>query len=94
MENIAPIILACVALLTALGAAVAWLWNKLEHRFTEIELALAECKKRELDAVDRRQLSRAAMELLWQELKRTAPKSPVLARAKKLMDEMKVESTD
>jgi hypothetical protein len=89
MEHVAPIILALVAVMGAAGAVGKFIWVKVEKRLTLIESALDECEKRELDAAARRQLSRAAMELLWQELKRIAPKSPVLARAKKLMDEMK-----
>ena len=94
MEHVAPIILALVAVMGAVGAVGKFIWDKVEKRLTDIENALDECERRELDAAARRQLSRAAMELLWQELKRIAPKSPVLARAKKLMDDLKGEAPE
>lgn len=88
MSEFAELIVAIVGT-SGLGAAAKWVWVKLEKRFTDIEADLKECKERELHAAERRETWRATMELLWAELKRTSPKSPILARAKKLMDELK-----
>jgi len=85
----AEIITAFVALLGALGAAGRFIWNKLEKRFTEIEEKLDECHKREQVSNHRRGILNLAVELLWQEVERLAPKSRALGRVRKHLDELK-----
>lgn len=85
----AELITALVGVLGALGAAARFVWNKLERRFTEIEAKLEECHKREQDSQHRRGILNLAIELLWQEVERLAPKSRALGRVRKHLDELK-----
>lgn len=89
MEHIAPIILAIVAAMTALGAVAKFVWDKIENRFVDIETKLEACEKREGSSKDRRAVHLIVIELLWAELKQIAPESLALKRGKKLLDELK-----
>ncbi|MXO73590.1 hypothetical protein [Alteraurantiacibacter buctensis] len=83
MSDLAAIITAATGLLVALGGAIAWLWNKLENRFTAIEQRAEGCEERSA-------VQTTVIELLWQELERVTPDgSKVLARALKLLNDLK-----
>ena len=41
------LILAASGALATLGGGIAFVWNKIEKRFTDIETKLAECQARE-----------------------------------------------
>lgn len=83
MSELAAMITAATGLLVALGGAIAWLWNKLENRFTAIE-------ERGQDCEERSSVQLRVIELLWQEVKRLADgPSAVLERAEHLMDNLK-----
>lgn len=95
------IITASVTVLTTLGGGIAFVWNKIEKRFSEIETKLEECqareresKQRELESQKRRSVQLTAIELLWQEVQRIAPDSMVLVRAKKLLDDLKIRNDE
>lgn len=79
---------ALAVVLTPLGAGVAFVWNKVEKRFAAIETKLEACEGREETGHRRRGVLVAVTELLWQEVKRLAPRSPTLTRARKLLDEV------
>lgn len=83
-----------VAALTPLGAAGAFIWNKLEKRFERLETKLEECETRETDSLERRAVTLTAVELLWQEVARNVPDSMALVRAKKLLDGLKDENDE
>lgn len=83
MSDLAAIITATTGLLVALGAALKFLWNKLEARFTAIEQRGQECEERS-------SVQTIVIELLWREVERLLPDgSPVLARAQKLLSDLK-----
>lgn len=84
-------ITAVVTLLGALGTAIAWIWDKIDKRITSLETKVADCEAREDAGMERRAVQLTVIELLWQEVERIAPASPVLARAKKLLDDLKVQ---
>jgi hypothetical protein len=88
-EALAALLTAGVGVLTAAGAAARFLWDKIERRFERIEADLAECRKREIDSQERRGVQLTVIELLWREVERALPDSPVLARAKHLLDDLK-----
>lgn len=92
--SVAEIITAAVAACGTVGGAVAFVWNKIENRFTEIEGKLEECQTRERDSLDRRSVQLTVIELLWQEVKRLAPDAVVLIRAKRLLDDLKVQNDE
>lgn len=92
--SVAEIITASVAALAPVGGGVAFVWNKVEKRFTHIEELLDECKAREAADRDRRAVQLTVIELLWQELKRVAPDAAVLGRAKKLLDDLKLRNIE
>lgn len=86
MSAASDIITAVVAAFLPVGGGIAFVWNKLERRFTEIEARLEECHVRETESQQRRAVQLTVIELLWQELQRHTPDNPVLRRAKKLLD--------
>ena len=77
-----------VSLPTA-GAGIAWIWNRIDKRFRAIDLELEKCRDREVESIERRGIQLAVIELLWAELVRIAPQTPVLTRGKKLLDQLK-----
>lgn len=85
------IITAGVAALGTLGGGIAWIWDKIDKRITSLETKVADCEAREDAGFERRSVQLTVIELLWQEVERIAPASPVLARAKKLLDDLKVQ---
>lgn len=90
MSDAAEFITAGGGLLTAIGAAAAFIWNKIEKRFAEIDGELEKCHEREVSGQERRAIQRTVIELIWQEVERLAPDgNKVLARAKRLLDELK-----
>lgn len=89
MSSISEAILAGVAVLGALGTSGAFVWDKIEKRFKEIEAKLEKCERRERESQERRAVQLTVIELLWQEVKRLAPKADVLDRAHKLLDDLK-----
>lgn len=92
MSEVASIITALVGAAVPIGGAGAFVWNKIERRFTEIEAELEKCRSRELSAQKRSGLHITVIELLWQEIKRLHPadsEPATLGRAKKLLDDAK-----
>ena len=61
------------------GGAIAWIWNKIEKRISALEDEVKGCR------ADRTALL-AAGEMLYVELKRVAPRSHALTRARRLLD--------
>lgn len=78
-----------VGTLTTIGGAIAFVWNKIERRFEKIECDLGKCEERERQSMSREAVKLTVVELLWQEVMRHAPTSPVLDRAKRLLDDLK-----
>lgn len=74
------------AVLGPVGAAGAFVWRKIERRFTKVEGELEECRKSHKEADGSRAVQLTVIELMWQELERVAPASAVLKRAKRLLD--------
>jgi hypothetical protein len=102
MNDLPAIITSTVGALTAAGAAVTWLWNKVEKRFEHIEDELAACRAREAKASKREAVLMihankhlAVIELLWQEVERRSrgAQNQVLERARKLLDDLKSEAS-
>lgn len=83
-----------VSALAPLGAAGAFIWNKIDQRFKDIDAKLDECETRERDSLERRAVQLTVIELLWQEVKRLAPGADVLQRAKKLLDDLKDQNDE
>ncbi len=91
VAEIAAIIAGAVTVLGTIGAAIKFVWDKIEARFAHIENELDQCHKREEHNHERRAVHVLVIELLWQEVTRLSPKatSPTLARAKHLLDDLK-----
>lgn len=75
-----------VALATAIGAAIRFIWNKIEARFTEIERALDECRDDRELSEKRHGILLTIIELLKQELRHHLP-GHMLVRADELTAE-------
>lgn len=89
MSELAALILAATSLLTAMGAAGKFIWNRIETRFIRIEAQLKECEQREKTAMSRSAAHVVVIELLWRETSRlSAEDNPVLRRAKRLLDQL------
>jgi len=82
------------ALLTVIGSGVAFVWNKVEARFTSIETKLDECERRELDSTERRATLLTVIELLWGKVREFDPEADVLGRAKDLLDKLKRKASE
>lgn len=90
MSEVAVLITSIVGALSATGAAIAWLWNKIEKRFEKVETALEECRAREAKSSEREGKHLTVIELLWQEVERKARgPNAVLDRAKRILDDLK-----
>lgn len=105
MSDLAAIITASVGVLTASGGGIAFVWNKVERGLQEVRGELRKCEDREKEMVNREMQLRRQMletsakhvtiiELLWQEVERRSRGStnPVLARVRKLLDDLKEQS--
>jgi hypothetical protein len=86
--NAAEASAAAVTFLAPLGGAIAFVWSKVEARFAAIEAKLEACQEREDASLKGRGVLIAVTELLWQEVKRIAPRSPTLTRSRRLLDEI------
>ena len=92
MSDVAAIITALVGAAVPIGGAGAFVWNKIEKRFVAIDTELEKCRLREHASQKRSGIHITVIELLWQEIKRLHPgdgEPHTLARAKKLLDDMK-----
>jgi hypothetical protein len=94
MSDWAAIIGAFATLLTVLGGALRFLWNKVERRFDEIEAQLEACREREASASKINATQLTVIELIWNDLKKLQPKSGTLARAHKLLEDLKSQTNE
>ena len=92
MVDWAAIIGAIATLLTVLGGGARWLWVKLAQRFDHIEDQLEACRQREIAASRINATQLTVIELIWNDLKKLQPKSGTLARAHKLLDNLKSQT--
>lgn len=92
MIDWAAIITAIAALLPVFGGGVAFVWNKVERRFSAIERQLEDCHKREKSAARINSTQLTVIELIWNDLKKLQPESGTLARAQKLLDDLKSQT--
>lgn len=95
MSDLSEVITAVVAAAGVCGSGIGFIWHKVERRFAEIELKLEACESREDEGQKRRARQLIVIELLWQEIERLAPDGPmpkVLARAKQLLDDLKISN--
>lgn len=97
MSQLSDMIAALAAAAVPIGGGAAFVWNKIESRFREIDKQLEECRNREYlhletqtaDA-ERRARQLTVIELLWQEVTRLSPDgNNILIRAKRLLDGLK-----
>lgn len=74
------------------GGGLRFLWTKVEKRFELIEGHLEECREREaaVNRINATQLT--VIELIWNDLKKLQPKSGTLARAHKLLEDLKTQT--
>ena len=78
---------AVVSIGGAIGAAIRFIWNKIEKRFTEIERALDECRDDRELSEKRRGILLTIIELLKQGLRHHLPESHMLVRVDELTAE-------
>jgi hypothetical protein len=81
-----------IAVLTPVGGAAAFVWNKVEKRFRELDRKLEKCEQRDRNSQSRREKHVAIIELLWREVDRLDPSSRALRRARHLIDDLKKEA--
>lgn len=83
---------ATAALLGPSGAAIAFVWNKVDKWVKGINEKLEACERRDRNSQSRREKHLAIIELLWREVDRLDPTSRALKRCKHLVDELKKET--
>lgn len=76
--NIAEILVAVTGLMTPFGIGIRYVFNE----FKSIRKELDQCE-------EGRAMDRVVIELFWQALSQSDPNSPILARAKIVLDELK-----
>ena len=76
--------------LGTIGGGIKFVWGKVERRFQQIEGQLLECRVRERMSERRSAVKLTVIELLWQQVEHFDQGSPVLTRAKKLLDDLKL----
>lgn len=86
--DIPATIIAITGILTPIGAAVAYLWAKVESRFSKIEKQLAECERRDLRNTRALTLYETALTVVMDELERHNAASPALVQARKLLQQL------
>ena len=94
MIDWAAIIAAIATLLTVVGGALRFLWNKVERRFDEIEAQLEACREREVAGARINATQLTVIELIWNDLKKLQPKSGTLARAHRLLEDLKSQTNE
>lgn len=83
MSDLSEAVQAGVAVATALGGAIAWLWGRVEKMNRRVQADLAACE-------DARHTQLIVIEIFWRELERLSPRSAALKRGGKLLDELKL----
>lgn len=73
--------------LATLGGGIAFVWNKIDARFTAIEAKLRQCERR--DRRSRKQISllMSAVEILLAKIQDIAPGASVIGRARELIEQ-------
>jgi hypothetical protein len=94
MADWAAIIGAIASLLTILGGALRFLWIKIAQRFDQIEDQLEACREREAASMRINATQLTVIELIWNDLKKLQPKSGTLARAHKLLEDLKLQTNE
>lgn len=94
MTEWAAIITAIGGLLTVIGGGLSFLWVKVEKGFKSIEADLKQCREQEtaVNRINATQLT--VIELIWNDLKKLQPKSGTLARAHKLLEDLKSQTNE
>lgn len=77
--------------LATVGGGIKFIWNKVEKRFQAIEKQVLECRQREAISAAADAVKLTVIELLWHEVRTHNPGSHVLARAKQLLDALKLD---
>ena len=84
MTDIGSIAGAVAIIAAPVGGAIAWLWNKIEKRISRVEANQEACEARSA-------VQLTVIELLWLEIRRHAPASPVIERVRELLEEIKAK---
>jgi hypothetical protein len=94
MMDWAGIIVALATLFGTIGGALRFLWNKIDKKFELVDAALEACREREtsINRINATQLT--VIELIWNDLKKLQPKSGTLARAHKLLEDLKSQTNE
>lgn len=83
--DIPEISLAVVAVMTALGGGIAFVWNKLEKRFSDIEKKLDACEERDQHSRRLLTLYEAALTVVTDALEQTRADAPALRLARRIL---------
>lgn len=85
MEHLSGVALALVSVLTTIGAAIAFVWQKVDKRFSHIERKLEECEARETRSTRLHVLYESALSVVMEELQQIKPESPALKHARTML---------
>jgi hypothetical protein len=89
ISDLSSLTQSAVAVATALGGGIAFLWGRVEWNNRHIHAELKRCEERAEIGREHRSTLTMVLELVWQELARIAPDAVVFRRAKKLLDQLK-----
>ena len=89
--DISGVVTAGATIAGLLGGAISFVWVRFEITHRTVKKELQKCNEREARGRERRGVLTTVIELLWQEVQRLAPDAHILLRAKKLLDDIRME---
>lgn len=73
--------------LASIGGGIAFVWNKIDARFTAIETKLKQCERRDRRSRKQIGLLLSAVEILLAKIQDLAPEAAVITRARELLEQ-------
>ena len=73
--------------LATIGGGIAFVWNKIDARFTAIEAKLKQCERRDRRSRKQNGLLMSAVEILLAKIQDLAPDAAVITRARELLEQ-------
>ena len=93
MSEVSDLMSAVASMMVPIGGAIAFVWAKVEHSMRNIRREQRSMQRELLKCQRDRAVKLTVIELLWQVVVKHEPSSPILDRAKRLLDRIKDDDT-
>jgi hypothetical protein len=91
ISGLSAVLTAGSAILTTMGGGIAFVWRKVERNHRDVSARLETIRQSLDKCKGERGVQTTCIELLWAELARHNPATPVFDRVKKLLEDLKRE---